>query len=56
MSKVIRHADIYTGSNVIKDGFVRFGSTIEAVGSMDEFKLLVGDEVTDAHGYLLVPG
>lgn len=56
MSKVIRHAEIYTGTDIIKDGFVRFATVIEAVGAMNEFKLLADDQVVDAKGLILVPG
>nr|WP_175577953.1 N-acetylglucosamine-6-phosphate deacetylase [Periweissella cryptocerci] len=56
LSKVIKHVTIYTGSDIIEDGFVRFDKQIEAVGSMDEYTTLAADENTDAHGHYLVPG
>ena len=43
MSKVIKHAVIYTGSEKIEDGYIRFDKQIEAVGRMSEYvaKLLM---------------
>lgn len=56
MSKVIRHVDIYTGMTIVKDGFVRFDEAIKDVGTMDEFKILLDDDVFDGNGNILVPG
>ena len=36
MSKVLKHAIIYTGLEKIDDGYIRFGKEIEAVGPMDD--------------------
>ena len=36
--KVFSHATIYTGKEVIEDGYIRFDKEIIAVGKMDNFK------------------
>jgi len=59
MSKVITNAKIYTGTGaqpVIKNGFIRFGEQIEALGAMSEFVQKDNDEVSDVDGAVLVPG
>lgn len=57
MSKVIIHAQVYTGSQVYTDGFIRYHDTVLAVGSMDEYQPESSDtHVEDAQGKLLVPG
>ena len=37
MQTVIKHADIYTGEEVIKDGYIRFNQQVLAVGPMIEY-------------------
>ena len=59
MSTVLTHATIYTGEQetaVIKDGFIRFSETIEAVGPMAELVLTATDEVVRADNQVVVPG
>ncbi|PIO84021.1 N-acetylglucosamine-6-phosphate deacetylase [Loigolactobacillus backii] len=54
--KVLKHATIYTGDDIIDDGFVRFDDKILAVGPMEEFKNYPGDEVIVATGKTIIPG
>lgn len=54
--KVLKHATIYTGDDIIDGGFVRFDSKILAVGPMADFKNHAGDEVILATGKTIVPG
>lgn len=56
MSIVLKHAEIYTGNEVIKDGFIRFGQQIEAVGPINEFRAQAGDRVEFVNGAKIVPG
>ena len=44
MSKVIKHAVIYTGSEKIEDGYIRFDKQIEAVGRMSEYVCQSSDD------------
>mgnify|MGYP000084924368 CR=1 FL=1 len=57
MSKVIKHAVIYTGSEKIEDGYIRFDKQIEAVGRMSEYVCKSSDdEIVDVLGKTVVPG
>lgn len=57
MAKLIKNVDIYTGAGVLKNGFLRFSNTIEALGSMAEFTPEADDElVQTTAGSILVPG
>ncbi|EJF01421.1 N-acetylglucosamine-6-phosphate deacetylase [Liquorilactobacillus mali] len=57
MTKVLKHADIFTGTEEIKDGYIRFSEKIEDVGPMAQFVARGEDtEVVDLEGKLIVPG
>lgn len=57
MSKVIKHAVIYTGSEKIEDGYIRFDKQIEAIGRMSEYVCQSSDdEIVDVLGKTIVPG
>src|SRR5699024_650348 len=57
MSKVLKHAVIYTGEEKITDGYLRFTDRIENVGPMSEFAPQAGDsEIIDLAGKIVVPG
>ncbi|MDN6625742.1 MAG: N-acetylglucosamine-6-phosphate deacetylase [Pisciglobus halotolerans] len=54
--KVFSHATIYTGKEVIEDGYIRFDKEIIAVGKMDSFQKEEDETVTNHQGELIVPG
>ena len=54
--KVFSHATIYTGKEVIEDGYIRFDKEIIAVGKMDNFKQEKDEIVTNHQGKVIVPG
>ncbi|AVK61858.1 N-acetylglucosamine-6-phosphate deacetylase [Lactobacillus sp. CBA3605] len=56
MSKVLKHAIIYTGLEKIDDGYIRFGKEIEAVGSMDDYVAQPDDDIEFVSGKTIVPG
>lgn len=56
MSVVLKHAEIYTGLEVIHDGYVRFDDQVQAVGPMSEFRAQAGDQVEFVNGKKIVPG
>jgi len=57
MSKVIKHAVVYTGEDKIDDAYIRFDEQIEAIGPMSEYRVSPADqEVIDVEGKLIVPG
>ncbi|UDM31905.1 N-acetylglucosamine-6-phosphate deacetylase [Lentilactobacillus laojiaonis] len=56
MSTVLKHATIYTGDRVIKDGYIRFGEKIEAVGPMKDYVALPDDEIEYLRDRVIVPG
>ena len=56
MSKVLKHAIIYTGLEKIDDGYIRFGKEIEAVGPMDEYVAQPDDDIEFVSGKTIVPG
>mgnify|MGYP002768081840 CR=1 FL=1 len=54
---VITHAYIYpVVGSPIADGYLRFGTTIEEMGTMEQYAPAVGEEVLDAEGKWLLPG
>ncbi|MFC6164011.1 N-acetylglucosamine-6-phosphate deacetylase [Lactiplantibacillus dongliensis] len=56
MSKVLKHAIIYTGLEKIDDGYIRFGKEIEAVGPMDDYVAEPDDDIEFVSGKTIVPG
>ncbi|GAB7168592.1 hypothetical protein TUA1478L_05880 [Lactiplantibacillus plantarum] len=56
MSKVLKHAIIYTGLEKIDDGYIRFGKEIEAVGPMDDYVAQPDDDIEFVSGKTIVPG
>ncbi|AVK64424.1 N-acetylglucosamine-6-phosphate deacetylase [Lactobacillus sp. CBA3606] len=56
MSKVLKHAIIYTGLEKIDDGYIRFGKEIEAVGSMDDYVAQPDDDIEFVSGKTIIPG
>ena len=44
MSTVLKHGLIYTGSEKIVDGYLRFDKQIINVGPMSEYKAQVSDD------------
>ncbi len=57
MSKVLKHAVIYTGEEKISDGYLRFDKQIESIGPMCEFSAHSEDsEIIDLEGKTVVPG
>ncbi|WP_203642809.1 N-acetylglucosamine-6-phosphate deacetylase [Levilactobacillus andaensis] len=56
MSIVLKHAKIYTGDEVIPDGYIRFDRQIEAVGPVADFQPRPADEIHVVTGRTIVPG
>lgn len=56
MPTVLIHATIYTGKQVIEDGYVRFDRTILAVGPSSTFKQHSDDQIIDASECIIIPG
>ncbi|CAJ1226399.1 N-acetylglucosamine-6-phosphate deacetylase [Levilactobacillus zymae] len=56
MSIVLKHAKIYTGDEVIDDGYIRFDRQIEAVGPVADFRPRPADEIHVVTGQTIVPG
>ena len=57
MSTVLKHGLIYTGSEKIVDGYLRFDKQIINVGPMSEYKAQVSDnKIIDLEGQVVVPG
>lgn len=56
MAKVFKNVTIATGTEIITDGYIRFDDRVRAVGPMSDFHNEAGDEVTYAHGKVIVPG
>ncbi len=54
--KVLKHAVIYTGDDVIEDGYIRFDDKILAVGPMFDYKAQAGEEIQDVKGKTIIPG
>lgn len=55
MSTVLKHATIYTGEDVITDGYLRFDKQIEAVGPMSEYRAQPKDDVSFVNGKVIDP-
>ena len=56
MSTVLKHAVIYTGVEVIKNGYIRFGKSIEAIGNMADYQAEADDDIVIATNKIVVPG
>lgn len=56
VAKVIKHAKIATGTEIIDDGYVRFTDKILDVGTMAEFVNQPEDQVVYAKDKIIVPG
>ena len=54
--KVLKHAKIYTGDQVIEDGYIRFDQQVLAVGPVFEYKAEAGDEIQNVQGTTIIPG
>lgn len=56
MSTVLKHATIYTGTEIISDGYIRFDQQIEAVGLASDYRAKVNDTLHFVRGKVIVPG
>ena len=57
MTTVLTHATIYTGHEVIRDGYLRFDQQLQAVGPMSDYQPAPSDEARiDLAGQTVVPG
>lgn len=57
MSKVLKHAVIYTGEETLKDAYLRFDEMIIDLGKMSDYQALPTDtEVIDVAGKTIIPG
>ncbi|MDG4655713.1 N-acetylglucosamine-6-phosphate deacetylase [Ectobacillus antri] len=54
--KVIIRVKIYTGYEVIEEGYIRYNNVIEEVGSMRNYKASDDEIVYDAAGGIIIPG
>lgn len=53
--KVITNVKIYTGENVIENGFIKFNEKIQEIDTMDKIKL-EDEEIIDGQGQIIIPG
>ncbi|KRM00271.1 N-acetylglucosamine-6-phosphate deacetylase [Liquorilactobacillus satsumensis] len=56
MKTVLKHAHLYTGTEQISDGFIRFSKKIEELGPMSAYQPQSAEKVIDLAGQLIVPG
>lgn len=56
MATVLTNAQIFTGTDTIENGYIRFEETILEIDTMDHFTEQAKDEVLDAKGQKIVPG
>ncbi len=54
--KVLTNVKIYTGTDVITDGFIRYDSEIQAIGSMKDFQQESTDVIESGTGQIVIPG
>lgn len=54
--KIILNKKIYTGKEVIDNGYIRFDETIVDLGCMGDYKAKEGDEIIEIEGEYLIPG
>lgn len=53
--KVLTNVKIYTGEDIIENGFIKYTNIIEEVGNMDTL-VLHDEEVVDGTGKMVIPG
>lgn len=56
MSKVYTGAKVYSGEEVIENGYIRFDQKISDIGSMEDFNEQSDDELIDVKGKMIIPG
>lgn len=54
--RVLTNVKIYTGNEVIEDGFIRYDSKIQEVGNMKDFHKGSIDEIDEGNGQTVIPG
>lgn len=54
--KLIKNKEIYTGNEVIYQGYIRFDQKIAEVGNMEDFEEKADDEEIVTEGNILIPG
>lgn len=56
MAKVIINSKIYTGVRIILHGYLRFDSTVIAIGPMTDYQPQADDQLINGENRLVVPG
>jgi N-acetylglucosamine-6-phosphate deacetylase len=54
--QVLTNVKIYTGEDVIENGFIRYNEQIQTIGNMEQFVQEETDVVEDGQGKLVIPG
>ncbi|MBP0724705.1 N-acetylglucosamine-6-phosphate deacetylase [Bacillus sp. RG28] len=54
--KSLINVKIYTGKNIIENGYLRYAEKIEEIGCMSEFKVREEEHVKDGQNSIVIPG
>jgi N-acetylglucosamine-6-phosphate deacetylase len=55
-TQVVINAKIYTGQEVVENGFIRYAETIKEIGLMAQYVSQENEAVLDAAGKIVIPG
>ncbi|MDT3493686.1 N-acetylglucosamine-6-phosphate deacetylase [Bacillus toyonensis] len=55
-TQIVINAKIYTGQEVVENGFIRYAETIKEIGLMAQYVPQENETVFDATGKILIPG
>ena len=55
-TQVVINAKIYTGQEVVENGFIRYAETIKEIGLMAQYVSQENETVLDAAGKIVIPG
>ncbi len=55
-TQVVINAKIYTGKEVVENGFIRYTETIKEIGLMAQYVSQENETVLDAAGKIVIPG
>ena len=55
-TQIVINAKIYTGQEIVENGFIRYAETIKEIGLMAQYVPQENETVFDATGKIIIPG
>ncbi|MCQ6289345.1 N-acetylglucosamine-6-phosphate deacetylase, partial [Bacillus cereus] len=54
--QIVINAKIYTGQEIVENGFIRYAESIKEIGLMAQYVPQENESVFDATGKIVIPG